>query len=76
MIERCGYCGYEGALIFVHSHYQCRHCGSNILPCCDGACADEDLSCAVVYSVSNDVKPETTELPSSATKEIQYSLFA
>jgi len=34
--QRCGYCGFWGEMVFVHSHYQCPHCKNNILPCCEG----------------------------------------
>lgn len=32
----CGYCGYYGEMVFVHSHYQCPRCKNNIAPCCEG----------------------------------------
>jgi len=34
--QRCGYCGFWGEMIFVHSHYQCPQCKNNISPCCEG----------------------------------------
>lgn len=36
MEQQCGYCGFFGKMIFVHSHYQCPRCGINIAPCCEG----------------------------------------
>ena len=32
----CPFCGETGEFIFVHGHGQCRRCGLNILPCCEG----------------------------------------
>ena len=34
--QHCGYCGYWGEMVFVHSHYQCPQCKYNIAPCCEG----------------------------------------
>jgi len=41
MIQHCGYCGFHGAMVFVHSHYQCPVCHNNIMPCCEGEFADD-----------------------------------
>lgn len=32
----CPYCAMPGALIHVHGHGQCPHCGVNVEPCCGG----------------------------------------
>ncbi len=32
--DRCPYCGHPRALVYVHGHGQCAHCGCNIEPCC------------------------------------------
>ncbi|MFN5217759.1 MAG: hypothetical protein ACK5CL_03240 [Sphingomonadales bacterium] len=32
----CDFCGLQGEMIFVHSHYQCPRCGINVAPCCQG----------------------------------------
>gem|GEM_PF-4764551 len=37
----CGYCGYFGEMVFVHSHYQCPRCKNNIAPCCEGENMEE-----------------------------------
>jgi hypothetical protein len=37
----CGYCGYYGEMVFVHSHYQCPRCKNNIAPCCEGENTNE-----------------------------------
>ena len=34
--QRCLNCSHTVTLIPVHGHYQCPHCGMNMLPCCDG----------------------------------------
>jgi hypothetical protein len=36
MTQNCGYCGFFGEMVFVHSHYQCPRCKINIAPCCEG----------------------------------------
>lgn len=36
MQEKCLFCGNTVELIRVHGHYQCAHCKTNALPCCDG----------------------------------------
>jgi hypothetical protein len=41
MIQHCGYCGFHGPMVFVHSHYQCPVCHNNIMPCCEGEFADD-----------------------------------
>jgi hypothetical protein len=40
MFQHCGYCGFSGEMVFVHSHYQCPFCHNNIMPCCEGEFAD------------------------------------
>jgi hypothetical protein len=40
MFQHCGYCGFSGEMVFVHSHYQCPVCHNNIMPCCEGEFAD------------------------------------
>lgn len=40
MFQQCGYCGFSGEMVFVHSHYQCPVCHNNIMPCCEGEFAD------------------------------------
>lgn len=34
---RCPSCGHVAALVHVHGHGQCGHCGTNLEPCCSGA---------------------------------------
>jgi hypothetical protein len=41
MFQHCGYCGFSGEMVFVHSHYQCPVCHNNIMPCCEGEFADD-----------------------------------
>lgn len=38
--ERCLYCGSEEGRVFVHGHYQCISCGTNVDPCCSGEVED------------------------------------
>jgi hypothetical protein len=33
---QCLFCGQHVALVYVHGHYQCPVCNTNVLPCCDG----------------------------------------
>ena len=33
---RCGFCGNDSDLIWVHGHGQCKKCGYNIDECCRG----------------------------------------
>ena len=40
MRGECGYCGFYGELVWVHSHYQCPRCKNNIMPCCEGESSD------------------------------------
>ena len=35
-MTRCPRCGSEVKLIFVHGHYQCPLCKSNVDDCCQG----------------------------------------
>lgn len=35
-MQRCPYCSRPLELIRVHGHDQCRHCGVNVHPCCNG----------------------------------------
>ncbi|MEN9511272.1 MAG: hypothetical protein RLZZ370_1091 [Bacteroidota bacterium] len=75
MVQRCLYCAYEGVLIFVHGHYQCQNCRSNIIPCCDGACPDEylEVSPASTAAISpNVIEQETT---THVGNPVQYALF-
>lgn len=37
MTDRCPHCGYPLDLVQVHGHGQCRTCGVNVEPCCQGA---------------------------------------
>ena len=32
----CPYCSEEVRLEYVHGHYQCSHCKSVVVDCCDG----------------------------------------
>lgn len=32
----CPWCGQSLEVIWVHGHGQCRVCGTNVHPCCDG----------------------------------------
>ncbi|MFN4082007.1 MAG: hypothetical protein ACK4K9_00085 [Bacteroidia bacterium] len=34
--EICPYCSSTKGFDYVHSHYQCKNCKINILPCCGG----------------------------------------
>lgn len=76
MVQRCLYCAYEGVLIFVHGHYQCQNCRSNIIPCCDGACPDEYLEASPAVTAQA-VQPNIAaeELPAPAVNPVQYALF-
>jgi hypothetical protein len=33
---RCPVCGHPSELVWVHGHGQCRICGVNVEPCCQG----------------------------------------
>jgi hypothetical protein len=35
-MNRCPYCFRTLELLRVHGHDQCRHCGVNVYPCCNG----------------------------------------
>jgi hypothetical protein len=35
--ETCPFCGEGAGIVQVHGHGQCARCGTNILPCCEGA---------------------------------------
>jgi hypothetical protein len=35
-MNRCPYCSRPLELVRVHGHDQCRHCGVNVHPCCNG----------------------------------------
>jgi hypothetical protein len=51
----CLFCGYQGELVFVHSHYQCPHCGINVAPCCEGEqCQISDENQGVVKEETQD----------------------
>lgn len=39
---RCPYCGAGLAIVHVHGHGQCAHCGTNVDPCCGGANAEAE----------------------------------
>ena len=67
----CMFCGYPLQLVHVHGHYQCKVCGTNTLPCCDGdnCHTNEQLKnevtekqCAISYS-----QPALTTTPSIKT---------
>lgn len=32
----CPYCAHHGGFVYVHGHYQCKHCHQNVMPCCSG----------------------------------------
>jgi len=34
--ERCPYCGSDKSRIYVHGHFQCADCKSNVGECCQG----------------------------------------
>lgn len=36
MIHQCMFCNQAAKPVYVHGHYQCPVCHTNILPCCDG----------------------------------------
>ena len=40
----CPYCGALSAVVFVHGHGQCGHCGVNTEPCCGGAAAASEVT--------------------------------
>jgi hypothetical protein len=76
MVQRCLYCAYEGVLIFVHGHYQCQNCRSNIIPCCDGACPDEFLEAANPNTPAAAHSTVNVQEPSAhAGTAVQYALF-
>lgn len=52
----CGYCGFYGEMVFVHSHYQCPRCKNNIAPCCEGETEQTE---------SEDPGENESELPNS-----------
>ena len=35
--EVCPYCGTKLEVIWVHGHGQCKNCGTNVNPCCQGS---------------------------------------
>jgi len=37
----CPFCGSAAAVVHVHGHGQCAHCGGNVEPCCTGAGGDD-----------------------------------
>lgn len=41
--SHCYFCGHPAAYVHVHGHYQCKVCGTNALPCCDGDNCDTNL---------------------------------
>ncbi len=32
----CPYCNSQTGFDYVHSHYQCKRCKQNVMPCCGG----------------------------------------
>jgi hypothetical protein len=38
--DRCPACGRPLEIVEVHGHGQCRFCGTNIAPCCQGGPTD------------------------------------
>lgn len=34
--EQCPYCGNISGFVYIHSHYQCKRCHQNVMPCCGG----------------------------------------
>lgn len=40
-MEICPVCLQETEPIYVHGHYQCSVCGTNIVPCCNGETENE-----------------------------------
>jgi hypothetical protein len=38
---RCPYCGKILQVVWVHGHGQCKDCGINISPCCQGSKGEE-----------------------------------
>ncbi|MBZ0153512.1 MAG: hypothetical protein K8J09_18460 [Planctomycetes bacterium] len=44
--EPCPWCGALAAVVHVHGHGQCGHCGGNLEPCCSGS-GDSDAATPV-----------------------------
>ena len=42
MMTRCPRCQSEVSLVFVHGHYQCPVCKSNVDDCCQGEVCQND----------------------------------
>lgn len=43
MHTNCVFCSADVTLVYVHGHYQCPLCKTNILPCCDADNCDDFL---------------------------------
>ena len=41
LMPRCPACGRPENLVWVHGHGQCAYCGTNVMPCCDGAVCED-----------------------------------
>lgn len=74
MFQHCGYCGFSGEMVFVHSHYQCPVCHNNIMPCCEGEFADnlEEERRNLLPSDEDDAEDDffEDEMPEDAADEM------
>lgn len=59
----CPWCGVRAEPVRVHGHGQCKNCGTNIEPCCDGAEAGSEV-------------PDRALQPLQANPDLFPNLFA
>lgn len=59
-MSRCPYCSRPLEMVRVHGHDQCRHCGVNVHPCCNGEQCEP-------WSVQQEPEPSTNRPVQTST---------